>query len=141
LPPDAEAGVTGEARGDPPPPLILFAEDEDPVREMLSLAFRLNGFRRIPCADGQEAVERLEPALGVDLVLVDLRMPRLDGLGVIRHIRSRPDLAHLPVIAMSAYSDDLQQREVAEAGASAFLPKPFTIPQLLEAISGFVPRP
>lgn len=133
--------MTREPGSDPPPPLILFAEDEAPVRDMLVVALRLSGYRSVPCFDGQDAVERLATEADVALVLVDLRMPRLDGLGVIRHVRATPGLAHLPVIAMSAYSDDLQQREVTDAGANAFLPKPFTIQQLVTAIDRFVPRP
>jgi len=134
--------VTGDAGAAPPsPPLILFAEDEAPVRDMLVVALRLSGYRSIPCVDGQDAVERLATEPDVALVLVDLRMPRLDGLGVIRHVRDEPSLAALPVIAMSAYSDEHQEREVTEAGANAFLPKPFTVQQLVAALERFVPRP
>ena len=133
--------MTGDPGRDSPPPLILFAEDEAPVRDMLVVALRLSGYRPVPCSDGQDAVERLAIDANVALVLVDLRMPRLDGVGVIRHVRATPSLAHMPVVAMSAYSDDLQQREVADAGANAFLPKPFTIQQLVTVIDRFVPRP
>lgn len=133
--------MTGEPGSDPPPPLILFAEDEAPVRDMLAVALRLSGYSSVPCIDGQDAVDRLATESDVALVLVDLRMPRLDGLGVIRHVRATPTLAHLPVVAMSAYSDELQQRAVVEAGADAFLPKPFTIQQLVTVIDRFVPRP
>jgi CheY-like chemotaxis protein len=136
-------GVTGDAGADPPPspPLILFAEDETPIRDMLALALKLSGYRVIPCADGQEAIEALAAEPGVDLVLVDLRMPRVAGIEVIRHIRAQASLANLPVIAMSAYSDDLQQREVAAAGANSFLPKPFTVQELLTSIATYVGRP
>ena len=133
--------MTGEPASEPPPPVILFAEDEEPVRDMLVVALRLSGYRSVPCFDGQDAVDRLATESDVNLVLVDLRMPRLDGLGVIRHVRATPSLAHLPVVAMSAYSDDLQQREVTDAGADAFLPKPFTIQQLVTVIDRFAPRP
>ena len=133
--------MTGDPGSDTRPSLILFAEDEAPVRDMLVVALRLSGYRSVPCCDGQDAVERLAIDANVALVLVDLRMPRLDGLGVIRHVRATPSLADLPVVAMSAYSDDLQQRAVTDAGANAFVPKPFTIQQLVTVIDRFVPRP
>jgi CheY-like chemotaxis protein len=115
--------------------VILIAEDEASVREMVALILRTAGHRPIPCADGEEAIAALTSEPHIDLALLDLRMPRIDGLHVIRAIRAHPLWQRLRVLVMSAYSDEVQAEEVLAAGADAFLPKPFTVPDLTSAIT------
>ncbi len=67
-------------------------------------------------------------------MLLDVRMPRMNGIDLVRHVRARTETAETPVIAMSAYSDELQAREMIDAGANAFLAKPFTIEELRAAL-------
>jgi CheY-like chemotaxis protein len=124
----------------PPRPVVLVAEDEESVRSMLAIALRASGFDAVLCHDGQEADERLEAGLQVDAALVDVRMPRLGGVELLKRIRARESGRDLPVVAMSAYNDDLQEREVRAAGADAFLPKPFTIAALRTALSELLER-
>jgi CheY-like chemotaxis protein len=106
---------------------------------MLALAIRAAGFTVHLAVDGQDACDQLNAGLSVDVLLMDIRMPRMGGIELLRFLRSDPRFADLPVIAMSAYSDELQEQEVRAAGAAAFLPKPFTIADLravLDVISG-----
>ncbi len=117
-----------------PPPAILVVEDEASVRSMLTLALRPLGYAVHLAVDGLDAAEQLEGGLRVDLVLMDIRMPRLGGVELVRRLRAQPAFASLPIIAMSAYSDALQEQEVRDAGADVFLPKPFTIPDLRAAL-------
>jgi len=116
-------------------PVILVAEDEPPVRDMVALVLRTAGYRTVLCADGEEAIAALTREAQIDLALLDLRMPRLDGVHVIAAIRHHPLWHDIRVVVMSAYSDDLQARAVLEAGADRFLPKPFTVADLTAAIS------
>lgn len=115
--------------------VILIAEDETSVREMVALILRSAGHRPILCADGEEAIAALTSEPRIDLALLDLRMPRIDGLHVIRAIRAHPLWQGLRVLVMSAYSDEVQAGEVLAAGADAFLPKPFTVSDLTTAIT------
>jgi CheY-like chemotaxis protein len=123
------------ARAPAEAPVILIAEDEAPVREMVALVLRSGGYRTVMCADGEEAITALTRESRIDLALLDVRMPRLDGIHVISAIRRHPVWNNIRVVVMSAYSDELQAREVLGAGADRFLPKPFTVAALSEAIS------
>lgn len=111
-------------------PLVLVAEDEESVRQMLALALKALGYRTTLFSDGMDAATAIDDGHAPDAVLLDVRMPRMNGIDLLRHIRSQPERAELPVVAMSAYSDELQAREMMDAGATAFLGKPFTIDEL-----------
>lgn len=123
-------------------PLVLVADDEEGVRTMVALALKAQGFDSVLCADGDAALAAIEDAAsrggGFDAALFDIRMPNLDGLTLVRQLRSRPEAQGLPVVVMSAYNDSLQQREVIEAGADGFLPKPFTIAELRSTLDAAI---
>jgi CheY-like chemotaxis protein len=118
---------------------ILVAEDEDNVRLMIAAVLRQRGFEPLLCHDGQDALERLQSATGVDAALIDIRMPRVNGIELMTIIRAQPQWSALPIVAMSAYNDELQEREVREAGANAFLAKPFTLADLVSALDDLLP--
>lgn len=97
---------------------------------MVALALKALGYRTAVFSDGMDAATAFDDGHQPDAVLLDVRMPRMNGIDLLRHIRSVPEREALPVVAMSAYSDDLQAREMMDAGATAFLGKPFTIDEL-----------
>ena len=129
---NVERTVPGSSPFHAPPdaPLVLVAEDEDGVRQMVALALRSIGYRAELYADGAAAAAAFDAGTRPDVVLLDVRMPRMSGVELVRYLRAHPDGADVPVVAMSAYSDELQAREMAEAGATAFLAKPFTLDEL-----------
>ncbi|MGE3856431.1 MAG: response regulator [Dehalococcoidia bacterium] len=118
-----------------PRPVILVAEDEESVRRMIGLVLRAAGYDSVLCADGLAAAEELESGADVDAVLMDLRMPRMGGLELVARIRRHDTLHALPVVAMSAYNDEVQEREAIAAGANAFLAKPFTLLDLSRTLA------
>lgn len=122
---------------EPPParPLVLVAEDESSLRDLLRLVLDGAGYDTELCPDGQAAAEALDRLPAVALVMLDLRMPRLTGEQLLEIVRAHPRHAGVPVIAMSAFSDDQQARELLSRGAVAFLPKPFTVSLLLDTIA------
>lgn len=127
-PPDSPTSV-------PRRPLrILVVEDEPGVRSMLGAVLRASGYDPLLAEDGQDASERLAAGLSVDAVLTDIRMPRMDGVALMTHLRSQDATRTLPIMAMSAYNDERQEREVRAAGADFFLPKPFTVQALADAL-------
>lgn len=115
-------------------PRLLVAEDDDGLRGMLQVVLQSAGYHVTLCQDGQAAIDLLASGAGVDAVMMDLRMPRASGDEVLAFIRSTPSLRSLPVIAMSAYGDEQQARALLEAGANAFLSKPFPIAELLSTL-------
>lgn len=124
----------------PPPwrPRILVVEDEPGVRSMLDAVLRASGYDPLLAEDGQDAAERLAAGLRVDAVITDVRMPRMDGVALVVRLRSQELTRALPVLAMSAYNDERQEREMRAAGADLFLPKPFTVLALTEALRTLV---
>ena len=122
----------------PGPPVVLVAEDEESLRSMLSLVLTGAGYAPLLCEDGAVAVAELDRQDRLDVALLDLRMPELSGPEVLARIRRHPAHHSLPVIAMSAYSDELQARELLSQGADAFLPKPFSVADLGELLARFV---
>ncbi len=119
-------------------PEILLVEDEPSSSEALSFWLRLNGFRVILAGNGEEALKRLEERVPA-LVLTDVMMPMMDGLALLRQIRSRDDLAQVPVVLMSAAHTILEQ----DLPVAAALRKPLDLHQLLATvckITGFEAR-
>ena len=116
-----------------PQKTILIVDDVPQNRQMQMQALSELGFGVAQASNGQEGLEQaihLRP----DLILMDVMMPVMDGLEAIRRIRARPDLAQLPVIAVSASTSAADEARSLAAGASAFIAKPIRIDALLQAI-------
>lgn len=101
---------------------------------MLGAVLRSSGYDPLLAEDGRDAADRLGAGLIVDAVLTDIRMPRMDGVALVTHLRLQDATRLLPIVAMSAYNDERQEREVRAAGANFFLPKPFTVQALADAL-------
>ena len=93
-----------------PRPVVLVAEDEESVREMLAIALRATRFEAVVCIDGLAASEEIQSGRHMDAALVDSRMPRLDGLGFVRWLRTHPRSQRIPVVLMSGYNDQWWKR-------------------------------
>jgi CheY-like chemotaxis protein len=119
---------------------VLVAEDEDSLRGMLEIVLRGRGYHVLACANGAEARAALEGDARIDAALVDLRMPVVTGTQLLGILRRDPRRAAIPAIAMSAYSDDHHAHELLNAGADAFLPKPFTLRQLTSTLDSLLQR-
>ncbi|MFO8070660.1 MAG: response regulator [Polyangia bacterium] len=116
---------------------VLVVEDNDDVRRVVTIYLKSHGYAVEEAADGQAGLEK---AAGLpDVVLLDVLLPRLDGLEVLRRLRKDAKTARLPVIMMSAVlqTRDLQA-ETARLRVSSFLQKPFQVKQLISQIEGVV---
>lgn len=115
---------------------ILIVEDNPNNRDMLTTILKFHGFETFQAENGQEAIEAAK-ANPPDLILMDLSMPVMNGWDATRRIKADPALAHIPIVAVSAF-DMLQDKEAAlAAGCDAFLSKPlnmFALKERLEAI-------
>ena len=108
-------------------PLILVVEDDPPVRNLISTTLKTNDYRYLTAENGESAL--LEAAShNPDIVLLDLGLPDMDGVQVIRSIRS---WSNLPIIVISARSEDTDKIEALDAGADDYLTKPFSVEELL----------
>jgi two-component system, cell cycle response regulator DivK len=110
---------------------VLVAEDNAVNRELLRELLEIRGYDVTEACDGEEALAKLEQARP-DILLLDLGMPKLDGFGVVRHIRASPGLASLPVLAVTAYAMRGDREEVLKAGFDGYLSKPINATALAE---------
>ncbi|HLA89361.1 MAG TPA: type II/IV secretion system protein [Gemmatimonadaceae bacterium] len=110
---------------------VLLVEDEDALRRVLKDLLEREGFTVFEAADGVKALDEIDRA-APDIIVLDLNLPRLDGYGVLSHLRARPATAELPVIVLTAKGDEDSEVRVFEYGASDYLTKPFR-PRALSA--------
>ena len=115
---------------------ILVVDDDEANRDVLSRRLQKLGYGTVEACDGIEALDKLAEAdSGIDLVLLDVMMPRLDGFAVLERRRNDHAIRHIPVIMISALDDMASIVRCIEAGAEDYLPKPFD-PVLLKARVG-----
>src|SRR5437588_11727940 len=104
-------------------PTILLVDDEDSVRKVLTFPLERDGFTVVQAADGEEALDRFDDA-SIDLVVLDIMLPRLDGLEVCRRLRAT---STVPIIMLTARDDELDKVVGLELGADDYITKPFSI--------------
>lgn len=112
---------------------ILVAEDERDIRELIEFALQYNGHEVLTAVDGLSAWD-LIVAEQPDLVLLDVRMPRMDGYEVCRRIKRSEKLQHIPVAFLSAKGQEAEVQAGLNAGAEEYILKPFSLEQLDQAI-------
>lgn len=108
-------------------PLILVVEDDAPVRNLITTTLKLHQYRYLTAANGNSALMAVT-SHNPDIVLLDLGLPDLDGVEVIKRIRT---WSNLPILVISARSDDADKIEALDHGADDYLTKPFSVEELL----------
>jgi two-component system cell cycle sensor histidine kinase/response regulator CckA len=125
-PPKPKPDLTGQGT-------ILLVEDEDGLRSLNARGLRSRGYSVIEAANGIEAMEALEEKNGaVDLVVSDVVMPEMDGPTLLKEMRGKNP--NLKIIFVSGYAEDAFEKSLPENEQFAFLPKPFTLTQLVAAV-------
>ena len=114
---------------------VLVAEDHTDIRKMMSILLRQYGFEVLEAADGFEAVEKAKEEIP-DLILMDMAMPILDGLGATKAIRMHDELADVPIIAVTAYGDFYKEKAIA-AGCTDLIQKPLDFDQLQPIVNSY----
>jgi len=117
----------------------LVVDDEPDLRTLANLALSQDGHIVVEASSGQEALAMIDAAMP-DLVLLDLLMPKQGGMEVLRILRSKPATAALPVIVLTGIDDERTTRAGFEFGATDFLTKPFSIPQLAARVRACLTR-
>ena len=107
--------------------LILVVEDDAPVRNLITTTLRTNDYRYLMAGNGETAMLEVS-SHNPDIILMDLGLPDMDGVQVIRQIRA---WSNVPIIVISARSEDTDKIEALDAGADDYLTKPFSVEELL----------
>jgi len=114
-------------------PKILIADDEPDIRELVALILELDDHEVLQARDGQEAVEKTR-AEQPDLILMDVRMPRLTGYEACELLKADPATRDIPVVFLSAKGQVGEVKAGYQAGAAAYLVKPFDAEELLTLV-------
>lgn len=128
-----------ESTNAPAKPTILVVEDEAPLLTLLRYNLEKQGFRVEEAADGQEALLRVAETKP-DLIVLDWMLPTLSGLEVCRQIRRRPNTRDLPIIMVTARSEDQDAVRALDTGADDYISKPFAMDALLARIRALLRR-
>ena len=117
-------------------PTILIVDDEAHIRDVVQYALSREGFETRSCEDGLKALEELTKG-GIDLIILDVLMPELDGLSVCRKIRQS---SAVPIIFLSSRGDELDRIIGLELGGDDYLPKPFSPRELATRVKAVLRR-
>ena len=116
--------------------VILTVDDSASVRQMVKFTLDDAGYTVIEAVDGQDALRKLGNP--VNLVITDLNMPNLDGIGLIRAVRANPSCKGLPIIMLTTESQDARKQEGKAAGATGWIVKPFSQQQMLAVVKRII---
>lgn len=120
-------------------PRIFVADDDPAILDLITIRLELAGYQTLQARDGWEALDGIYASRPAAVVL-DIGMPRLDGLGVLRHLRKTPRFASLPVMMVTARNTPIDVRSAMELGARDFLAKPFEDAQILSRVARMLRR-
>jgi len=118
---------------------ILIAEDERDIRDLVAFTLRFAGYEVAAAANGEEAVQ-LASKEDPDLILLDVRMPRMTGYEACRILKANPEMKDIPIVFLSAKGQESEIQTVLEAGAEEYLLKPFAPDQLTERVKAILSK-
>ena len=118
---------------------VLVVDDDPDVRQLVEMKLRLDGIETLTATNGQEALDVLA-SNDVDLVVLDLMMPVMDGIETCRRIREAEDMADLPVIMLTAKAQASDIQSGFSTGATDYVVKPFSPRELLSRVRGSLAR-
>jgi len=113
---------------------ILIVEDSPLNMKLLEMVLRAKSYTLLKATDGKEALDiavREQP----DLIIMDIQLPKMSGLEVVRRLRETPAFSHTPIIAITAYAMKGDKERVIESGCDAYLSKPINTRELPEVIA------
>jgi CheY-like chemotaxis protein len=121
-------------------PVVLVVDDEAPVRDLVCTYLTRGGFEALSSSSGEDALTLLETRT-VDLILIDVLMPGVDGFDTVRVLKSRPEQAQIPVLFMSGFPEKNRVLFAGQTGAVDFLPKPLDLKSMLGKVTAILGKP
>ncbi len=116
---------------------ILIVEDNELNLKLFCDLLRAHGFEVEPVRDGREALAKAQ-AFAPDLIVMDIQMPHISGLELIEQLKAEPELAPVPVLAVTAYAAKGDEERIREAGAEGYVSKPISVMRFVEAVRGLL---
>ncbi len=113
---------------------VLIVDDSESIREVVNFTLEKEGYDVLIGVDGVDALKFLD-GRNIDMVITDLHMPNLDGIGLIYKIREIEAYKHIPILFLTTESQSSKKMEAKQAGATGWIIKPFVPAKLLSAIS------
>jgi CheY-like chemotaxis protein len=113
---------------------VLVVDDDDVIRQLITVNLELEGFEVFTAVDGQDAIERVA-VVRPDLVTLDVMMPRMDGWQAAERLRGNPDTAGIKLVLLSARAQENDIRRGEQIGVDAYLTKPFDPDELIDTIN------
>lgn len=117
---------------------ILVVDDNSSVQRVLSYTLTRGGYQVTVMGDGAQALDLLQES-PYDLAIIDLAMPGMDGLTLLRQLRGNPKFKTMPIVMLTASGMDQDRITARTEGANAFLTKPTSSRELLDTVSGLLP--
>jgi CheY-like chemotaxis protein len=118
---------------------ILFVEDDDMSRDVISTRLLRSGFDVVVVEDGQKALD-VVPSQSFDLIILDMSMPFLTGWEVAGRLKANPATASIPILALSAHAMSMDRKRALDAGCGDFDSKPVNLPRLLGKIEALLAK-
>jgi len=112
---------------------VLVVDDDDVIRQLITVNLELEGFEVVTAVDGQDALDKVKGA-AVQVVTLDVMMPRLDGWETAARLRDDPDTQHIKVILLSARAQEADLQRGEKIGVDAYLTKPFDPDELIDTV-------
>jgi CheY-like chemotaxis protein len=112
---------------------VLVVDDDDVIRQLITVNLELEGFDVVTAVDGQDALEKVKEAQP-RVITLDVMMPRLDGWEAAARLRSDPETAHIKVILLSARAQEADLQRGERIGVDAYLTKPFDPDELIDLV-------
>ena len=116
---------------------ILIADDSESIREVVSFTLENAGYSVLQGVDGKDALQHLN-GTAIDLVVTDLHMPHMDGISLIKEIRSRSSYQYVPILLLTTESQAAKKEEAKAAGATGWIVKPFVQDKLLAVVEKLI---
>lgn len=116
----------------------MIIDDSTVFRKVVSMHLKNAKYEVLEAGDGVDALAKLQQEKKVNLIICDVNMPNMDGLTFVNKLREIPELKFIPIIMLTTESQEDKKRQGMEAGARAWLVKPFSPEQLLSAVSKLI---
>jgi two-component system chemotaxis response regulator CheY len=113
---------------------VLTVDDSRTMRDMLKLALTDAGMTVLQAEDGLDGIKVLAQADGIDVIITDINMPRMDGFGFIDHVRRDPKNRVTPILVLTTESEPAKKQRARDAGATGWIVKPFDPDKLIAAV-------
>ncbi|MEO5359800.1 MAG: response regulator [Nitrospirota bacterium] len=113
--------------------VIMTVDDSASVRQMVAFTLKGAGYTVVEAVDGKDALAKLA-STQINMMITDLNMPNLDGIGLIKGVRAMPAYKFIPIVMLTTESQDSKKQEGKSAGATGWIVKPFKPDQLLAVV-------